>query len=263
MTLPRDREANNVSVQYAVLITCYNERDRIADLIGRVRAHTPHILVVDDGSSDGSDAEILATGAPVLLHRVNQGKGAAIRTGLRALLGMCYDYVVFMDGDGQHDPDDLPAFVAEAEKGVDFICGNRMEDVASMPYKRFFTNRMGSWAISYIAGVRVPDTMVGYRMIATSLLRKFPLISKGFTIETEILLRCFQHEITYSNIPVRTIYHQQDDNKYRGIVDSWRIFFFCGGMEGIQYKVMARQRAAELSPLSRFEWAAVDPCNSD
>ncbi|MCB1044024.1 MAG: glycosyltransferase family 2 protein [Acidobacteria bacterium] len=242
-------------VKYAVLITCFNERDRIADVIARVQRHNRHLLVVDDGSHDGSREIIVKTGAPALFHAQNGGKGAAIRTGLTALLARDYDYVVFMDGDGQHDPDDLPAFLAEAEKGTDFICGNRMENVGDMPYKRFFTNRMGSWALSHIVGARIPDTMVGYRMIATSLLRRFPLISKGFTIETEMLIRCFKHQISYANVPVRTIYHQMDDNKYRGFVDSWRIFFFCGGMEGMERQILKHQLPTELLPESRCHWA--------
>ncbi len=251
----RLRKHVSMRPSYAVLITCYNEKDRIGQVIQDVRSHTEHLLVIDDGSRDGSRAAILATGAPALFHASNQGKGVAIQTGLRALLSMDYDYVVFMDGDGQHDPNDLSTFLAEADKGTEFICGNRMAEVAAMPYKRFFTNRMGSWALSYIVGVRIPDTMVGYRMIATSLLRRFPLISKGFTIETEILMRCFKHQISFANVPVKTIYHQTDDNKYRGFVDSWRIFFFCGGMEAMQHRILKTQQPAALRAESRLTWS--------
>lgn len=221
----------NTEPSFIVLILCYNEKDHIADLLQAVAQRTPHFLVVDDGSNDGTADILRDLGVPTLFQHKNGGKGQAIRTGLGWVLAQHYDYVIFMDGDGQHDPEDLPTFVAAMNEGYDFICGNRMTDTSGMPRKRRITNQMGSWALSRIINATIPDTMVGYRALKCDLLRRFPLISKGFTIETEILLRSFEYPIRFINVPVKTIYHHHGENKYQGVRDSWGIFFFCGGLE--------------------------------
>jgi len=240
-------------VNYTVLIVCYNEGQHIRQLIEEVRQYTRDILVVDDGSTDGTAEIIRDIGVPALFHRTNHGKGQGVRTGLAEILTGKSEYVLFMDGDGQHAPSDIPQFVAEAQKGIDFICGNRMTHADGMPYKRFFTNRLGSWALSRIINARIPDTMVGYRMLRADLLRKLPLVSRGFTIETEILLRSFDHNIDYSVIPVKTIYHCHGDNKYQGVWDSIRIFFFCGAIEALAKGVIKAQPVA-LKADSHTDW---------
>jgi glycosyltransferase involved in cell wall biosynthesis len=232
--------------RFCVLILCYNEAPFIQGVIDSVRPYAPDILVVDDGSQDGSVERIQGSGVPALFHARNHGKGQAIRTGLGWILDQDFDYVVFMDGDGQHDAADLPSFVQAMREGYDFICGNRMHQPSGMPNRRRVTNLLGSWALSRIIHACVPDTMVGYRAISCCLLRRFPLISQGFTIETEILLRSFEHEIRHCNIPVKTIYHPSTENKYQGVRDSWRIFFFCGGMEANERRWLDQKPVALL-----------------
>lgn len=234
-----------VEPRYIVLILCFNEAPFMERVISSVRQHTSDILVVDDGSQDGSVDLILRSGVPALFHARNYGKGQAIRTGLGWILDQEFDYVVFMDGDGQHDAADLPRFVQAMRQGFDFICGNRMEHPGGMPKRRRVTNQLGSWALSRIINAPIPDTMVGFRALSCSLLRRFPSISQGFTIETEILLRAFEQEIRHINIPVKTIYHPRTENKYQGVRDSWRIFFFCGSMEANE-RHWLKQSAVDL-----------------
>jgi glycosyltransferase involved in cell wall biosynthesis len=136
--------------------------------------------VVDDGSTDGTADRAGEAGAEVLRHSTNLGKGAAIRTGLESLLGRAYTHVLFLDGDLQHAPDDAPALIAAARRGDgDFVLGERPFEFHTMPRSRYYTNRISSWVISVLfIGQRVDDAQSGYRLIATSTLRRLAPLRK-------------------------------------------------------------------------------------
>ncbi len=133
----------------AALIPAYFEAKRIAEVARRTRAQLDRVLVVDDGSTDGTEAAARDGGVEVVRHPINQGKGAAIKTGLRELSTRAVEYVLILDGDGQHLPEEIPAFLAEANRShAPMILGSRMSDLAAMPFVRRMTNRFMSWQIS-------------------------------------------------------------------------------------------------------------------
>jgi len=111
----------------AALIPAYREEMYIAGVARRTLEHLDCVLVVDDGSNDATAHEARKAGVKVISHEVNLGKGAAIKTGLRELLAYSIEYVLILDGDGQHRPEEIPKFLAEANQShAPFLLGNRM-----------------------------------------------------------------------------------------------------------------------------------------
>src|SRR5271168_1263107 len=111
----------------AALIPCYFEEKRIREVAARARAQLDNVLVVDDGSTDSTEAEARAVGVEVVRHTVNQGKGAAIKTGLKHLAARTdLEYILILDGDGQHCPEEIPRFLDEANfSHAPMLVGNR------------------------------------------------------------------------------------------------------------------------------------------
>jgi glycosyltransferase involved in cell wall biosynthesis len=193
----------------AALIPCYFEARRIRDVATRVQQQLDTILVVDDGSTDGTESEARATGVEVVRHTVNQGKGAAIKTGLRALAGRTgIEYALILDGDGQHAPEEIPRFLAAAnETQAPMFVGNRMSDTRKMPFVRKLTNRWMSSQISQVCGQVVSDTQCGFRMIHRDLLSAMVAIeTTKFDYETEMLVVASRQGCRIAAVPISTIY---------------------------------------------------------
>ena len=193
----------------AALIPCYFEAKRIRDVAARVKQQLDNVLVVDDGSTDGTEAEAKAAGVEVVRHSVNQGKGAAIKTGLRALAERPgIEYALVLDGDGQHAPEEIPRFLAAAnETKAPMLVGNRMSDTRKMPFVRKMTNRWMSSQISRACGQVVPDTQCGFRMIHRDLIPAMLAIeTTKFDYETEMLVVASRGGARIAAVPISTIY---------------------------------------------------------
>jgi glycosyltransferase involved in cell wall biosynthesis len=193
-----------------VVIPCLNEALAIRDLVSRVQSHFSHILVVDDGSSDGTGAFAQAAGARVLRHDHPQGKGSALVHGWTTARQQGFTWAMTMDGDGQHAPEDLPAFLQCAEQtGARLIVGNRMTHPAGMPWLRRQVNRWMSRQLSRLAGCALPDTQNGFRLMHLDSWTNLTTTAGHFEIESEILWRFARagHPIRF--IPVRVIYERE------------------------------------------------------
>ncbi|HEY3900653.1 MAG TPA: glycosyltransferase family 2 protein [Chthoniobacter sp.] len=206
------------------LIPCYFEAKRIRDVAARVRQQVDHVLVVDDGSTDGTESEAKAAGVEVIRHSVNQGKGAAIKTGLRTLADRPEIlYALVLDGDGQHAPEEIPRFLDAAnETKAPMLVGNRMTDTRTMPFVRKMTNRFMSSQISKVCGQWVPDTQCGFRMIARELLPAMVAIeTTKFDYETEQLVVAARRGCQIGAVPISTIYGDEK-SKIHPVRDSIR-----------------------------------------
>jgi len=178
-------------------------------------------VVVDDGSTDATADRAAAAGADVLRLAKNSGKGSAIRAGLERIFASDVTHVAFLDADGQHDPDDLPSLLAAARTGDDFVIGSRMANPEATPPVRYRTNEIGSRILTRMTGHEVEDGQSGYRVISADLLRRLKLKSKGYLIETEILLKTAPFVRRFRHVSVRAIYG--GPSHYRPFRDTWVI----------------------------------------
>ena len=189
-----------------VLIPAYNEEKNIGRVVHAVKDLGFPVLVVDDGSKDGTAEAARAAGAEVLTPGKNQGKGTSLRLGTEWFLKRGNPVLVMMDADGQHDAADLGLFLAALQDGADLAVGDRMHKPERMPLVRVLTNRLMSWVISLIARQRVPDSQCGYRAIRREVLQKISLKTARFEIETEIILEAARAGFRIASVPIRSVY---------------------------------------------------------
>jgi glycosyltransferase involved in cell wall biosynthesis len=210
----------------AALIPCYFEEKRIRDVARRTRAQLDTVLVVDDGSTDATESEARAAEVEVVCHAVNRGKGAAIKTGLKELASRTgIEYILILDGDGQHAPEEIPRFIAEANcSHAPMLVGNRMADTETMPFVRKMTNRFMSWQISRVCGRSIPDSQCGFRMIQRDLAPALAAIeTTKFDFETEMLVVAARKGCAIGAVPISTIYGDEV-SKIHPLRDTIRFF---------------------------------------
>ena len=210
----------------AALIPCYFEEKRIRDVARRAHAQLDTVLVVDDGSTDSTESEARAAGVEVVRHAANQGKGAAIKTGLKDLAERTnVEYILILDGDGQHSPEEIPRFLEEANRShAPMLVGNRMTDTKKMPFVRKMTNRFMSWQISRVCGRSIPDSQCGFRMIQRNLAPALAAIeTTKFDFETEMLVVAARKGCEISAVPISTIYGDEV-SKIHPLRDTIRFF---------------------------------------
>lgn len=218
-------EANG---EIIALIPAYNEARYIADVVQRALKHLP-VVVIDDGSSDGTAGAAAMAGARVIAHTVNQGKGKALNTGFDYAVQRGVDAAITLDADGQHDPDEIPLFIQAYRAGKgDIIIGKR--SFAQMPAKNQFGNRVGTFLLSLAMGQPVPDNQSGYRLLSRDVMAVVRPTSTRFEAEVEILLRAQLAGFRLAWVPIKTIYNDKKSH-FRPIHDSilflkmvWRIW---------------------------------------
>ncbi len=199
------------------VIPAFNAGDpltAVAEAAGRALAPA-RVLVVDDGSTDGAPARASAAGIRVVRHRVNRGKGAALRTGFDVALAEGAGGVITLDADGQHDPAWIPGFL-RAAAGADIVVGSRMRQPAGMPWLRVRVNRFTSRVVSGLAGARITDSQSGFRWIAARVLRAVPLESDRFDAESEILIKAARLGFRIVEIPMPVVYGDEVSKVHPG-----------------------------------------------
>ena len=208
-----------------VLVPAYREERHVADLVREILDYAPHVLVVDDGSPDATAQAARSAGATVISHVKNRGKGAALRTGFEYAAQNGFDFALTMDGDGQHAPSDIPAFLAAWERThAQVIVGNRMGNPDGMPWIRRRTNLFMSSLLSKVMGQYVPDTQCGFRLYQASAFPDAPEPgSDRYAAESESLLRLSLRCVTISSVTVQSIYGEEK-SKINPVTDTIRFF---------------------------------------
>lgn len=204
------------------VIPCCNEATHIGAVVTGVRRHVSKIIVVDDGSTDATAQQAAAAGATVLRHVANCGKGAALQTGWNYVGKLGFDWLLLLDGDGQHAPADIPEFFSGAEKsGAALVVGNRMGNSAAMPWLRRLVNRWMSRRISRLTGATLPDSQCGFRLAHLETLLRLPIAVNRFEIESEMLVAFLAagHKVEF--MPVQTIYKNRR-SQIRPLADAGR-----------------------------------------
>jgi len=194
----------------AAVIPAYGEEKHIGDVVRRTRQQLDHVLVVDDGSNDHTAARAREAGAEVIVHPQNRGKGEAIKTGLRHWLDRQFTYVVILDADGQHLPEEIDRFVnAASTLDAQLFIGTRMNDLSGMPPLRRIVNRYMSKRISRICGQKIPDTQCGFRMLHRRLVPDVLGGANRFDYETEMLIFASRKGYRIESIPITTVYSDE------------------------------------------------------
>jgi glycosyltransferase involved in cell wall biosynthesis len=187
----------------AVAIPAYNAQRRIAEIVVESRKQLEPVVVVDDGSKDGTGAVAQAVGATLLRHAKNRGKGAALKTAFAWALDNGYEAVITLDADGQHLPGEIPKFLEQYARGrEDLIIGGRAHLFHEMLPRRRNANRFSAWCISKCAGVEVTDSQSGFRLYSARLLRALKLHTDGFDLESEVIVLAGKRGFRILTIPI-------------------------------------------------------------
>jgi glycosyltransferase involved in cell wall biosynthesis len=171
-----------------VAIPVYNESQTVKSVVEQAREYVDRVLVVDDGSSDDTPRLAAEAGALVVRHDANQGKGAALATALAwARLTPDVRHVVLLDGDGQHDPRDIPRLLGELEeRDLDILVGSRFLGHNNAPLYRLFGLHTLSAAAALGSGIRITDSQSGYRVLSRRAVESLDLHEKAFSVEAEM-----------------------------------------------------------------------------
>lgn len=208
--------------EIAVVIPCLNEGRTIGPLVRNVRRYIPHVIIVNDGSTDSTAREAELAGAIVIQHTSSQGKGASLRAGIDQASRAGFLWALAMDGDAQHAPTDIPAFLKLCESSAaSMIIGNRMTDLRSMPRIRRFVNSWMSEMISRFCKTPIPDSQCGFRMVRLNAWNRLQFFSDHFEIESEMIVRFLKAGHTIDFVPVQTRYGSEC-SKIRPLRDTLR-----------------------------------------
>jgi glycosyltransferase involved in cell wall biosynthesis len=203
------------------LVPAFQAEATVGAVVEGLLRHVPRVLVVDDGSTDQTGGRAAAAGAEVLRLPFNRGKGGALRAGLARLLPSDATHVAFVDADGQHDPEDVPALLSAAAEGEEFVIGSRMAHPEEVPPVRYRTNEIGSRILARMTGQEIEDGQSGFRVVSTRVLRELDLKSDGYLIETEMLLKAARRVRRFRHVPIRVVYG--GPSHYRPFRDTWII----------------------------------------
>ena len=189
------------------LIPAFNEAPYIANVVKGAQPHVEQVVVIDDGSGDGTAQVAQAAGATCLRSDTNCGKASALRTGIAFACAQDFTHAITLDGDGQHLPEDIPVMISVAkETGADLVIGARSFDRARMPRARYYSNTIGSRLASALVGCEIRDSQSGFRLFRLDKLRETKLRSRSYELEMEILIKMARSGCTIAHAPVHVVY---------------------------------------------------------
>jgi len=211
------------------VIPAYNEESNIISIVKKTKKYVNNVVVVDDGSKDRTREAAVKAGAIVLSHIVNLGKGAALKTGCDLAVKKGASFIIALDADAQHNPDDIPRFVEKLKK-YDIILSYRKSS-SKMPLVLKFGNWLISNVVNLLYGISLNDTQCGFRAFSREAYKKIRWNSSDYSMESEMIARAGKQRLKYVQIPIQTIY----SDKYKGttIIDGikivlsmiwWRLF---------------------------------------
>lgn len=207
------------------LIPAYNAAHLLQPVVEGALKVIADVVVVDDGSADGTSEVARKAGARVVRHEKNRGKGAALKTGFQYALEQGFDSVVTLDADGQHLPQEIPRFIdARRTSGADLIIGSRSRLFKGMKRRRRLANRFSAATISWSSGSAVDDSQSGFRLYSKRLLQSVGMKSDGFAAESEIIVRAGRGGFHILMIPIDLGFIDGvQTSHYRAVKDTFRI----------------------------------------
>jgi len=201
VTQTRDR-----SRSYWVVIPAYNEAETVRDVAMRARRQLPRVVVVDDGSSDGTAQALGGLDVIVLRNKTNVGKAGSLARGFGYALSQGAVGVITLDADGQHAPEEIPSLIRAAwDDPHVFLIGARRRDQRRASFWRYLANRVADFWIGWAAGQPVEDSQSGFRVYPARLLREVTIPhdrARSFVYESEIVIEAVRRGFACRNIPV-------------------------------------------------------------
>jgi len=226
-----------------ILAVCpaYNESGRIGPLLDKLIPLVDQVCVVDDGSTDTTYEEANEREITILRHAVNRGKGAAIKTGIDFFLKSDFDVILFIDGDGQHSPNDIIKFRKKINKcKAEVFIASRFGSehwIKNMPFLRKISNllsRFGIWVL--YNGLIIEDPQNGYRAYRRKAISNIECHTTGYEAETEILIDAYLKGFEFETVHIESIYDgHEHSSKFSLLMDTWLI-------PGIMVKLFFRRR---------------------
>ncbi|MDD5674430.1 MAG: glycosyltransferase family 2 protein [Chitinivibrionales bacterium] len=208
-----------------VLVPAYRSEASLRLFLPRLLSRLPaeNICVVDDGSGDDTAAVCRGLGVRCLTHDVNRGKGAALATGFAHFVKCGRAWIITMDADGQHAPEDLPVFLDEIKRrpAMGLLIGRRARALGKMPLARIVSNTLTSLLLTLVTGRRILDSQCGYRAYATSLLQSITLTHRRFELESEVILKAAHLHFPICFVKVQTLYCS-DQSHISPVKDTFR-----------------------------------------
>lgn len=210
--------ASEIKNLWAV-IPARNESENIGDIVKKSKKYISNVVVVDDGSTDSTFDISKNSGAVVLHHVINLGKGAALKTGCDYAVENGAEYIVVLDADAQHNPDEIPKFI-EKLREHDIVFGYRKLN-KSMPVILRFGNGFISYFINFLYNVDLHDTQSGYRAFSSDTYKKIRWNASDYSMESEMIANVGKNRLRYVQVQIETIY----SDKYKGttIIDGIKI----------------------------------------
>lgn len=254
-------------VETSIIVPVYNEAANLKKLLAQIhslRLADSEIIVVDDGSNDGSADIAMAAGANVVRHPYNIGNGAAVKSGMRAAKGR---FILLMDGDGQHKPEDIPRLLADADR-YHMVVGARAKG-SKLRMHRNLANMIYNLLASYVTRFKVQDLTSGFRVIRRrDAMRFIDLLPNTFSYPTTLTLACLRSGLTVRYVPIQTLY-RAGQSKISLVTDGIRflliitkiatlfapfrvflpvsVFFFLGGVGNYIYTYVTQNRFTNMS----------------
>ncbi len=217
-----------------VVIPAYNEFSTIREVASRARSQCKNVIVIDDGSTDGTAACLVGLDVTVIRHERNLRKAAAISHGMQAAIESGAHAVVTLDGDGQHRPEDIPILAQASRQWPDtIIIGARLHQKKEIPSARYRANQIANFWISWAAGYSIQDSQSGFRLYPTTLLKQLDLSidpNHGFVFESEILIEAANLGVKSHAVQIPAIYAPNSrPSHFRPVADITNITLMVAG----------------------------------
>ena len=203
---------------FIAVIPAFNEASTIRAVVEHALHEVGRVIVVDDGSTDGTAEALAGCDATVVRNGVNRGKAETLRRGMALALSAGAHAVITLDADGQHDPADIPRLIDAHEREPDLIViGARLHEKHNIPLARYVANRFASFWIGWAAGYPLSDSQSGFRLYPASLLHTIDVTrsrSRGFVFESEILITAARAGVKSVAVPIHATYRTQARPSY-------------------------------------------------
>ncbi|MDT8371969.1 MAG: glycosyltransferase [Gammaproteobacteria bacterium] len=215
---------HNHGSRYAIVIPAYNEEATIHDVVQRALNQCNKVIVVDDGSSDNTIARLDGLPVTIIKHETNQGKAASLWDGFMAAMAHDINFVITLDGDNQHSPEDIPLLIEKNKSHPDqIIIGARLADKSLIPAKRYYANKVANFWIAWAAGYPLSDSQSGFRLYPVALFDRLSISTSkncSFVFESEIIIKAAQRGIHSYPVPIPAVYAENArPSHFRGVRD--------------------------------------------